>query len=477
MTAKILCDRTLAATRAPRVQIRPRLVLAATILASSLDFIDGSVINVGLPAIGRSLHGSAADLQWLVNAYLLPLSALLLLGGALGDRFGRRRLLTIGVALFALGSGACAAAPSLAWLIVARGLQGAAAALMLPNSLAVLGSAFNGAARNRAVGLWAASASIAGAIGPVLGGWLIDTVGWRAIFLINLPLAAAAIAIALYAIETDPKPEGEARLDFAGAVMVTAALTGLTWALTEGAGPRGWTLPAVLALTAAVVLAAGFVWTEGRLGDRAMTPPALFGSRDLVALNLLTLLLYGVVAGFMLLVPYLLITDLGYSATAAGAALLPFPLIMALASPLMGDIAGRIGPRLPLIAGAALVAAGCGLALLAPKGSGYWTGVLPAVIAVALGMAAAAAPLTAAVLGAVDSRHTGAASGLNSAVAQLGGVIVIALIGQVLATHGSAFAGAYDATAIAGVAVALAAGATIAVLLRAPQRGSSASSP
>ncbi|HEY1449097.1 MAG TPA: MFS transporter [Caulobacteraceae bacterium] len=477
MTAKTLCDRTLASTSAPRAQTRPRLVLAATILASSLDFIDGSVINVGLPAIGRSLHGDAADLQWLVNAYLLPLSALLLLGGALGDRFGRRRLLTIGIALFAAGSAACAMAPNLASLVAARGLQGAAAALMLPNSLAVLGGAFEGAGRNRAIGLWAASASIAGAIGPVLGGWLIDTAGWRAIFLINLPLAAAAVGIALYAIEADPKPQGEARLDLTGAVMVTAALTGLTWALTEGAGPQGWTAPAVLALITGVILAVGFGWTEARLGDRAMTPLALFGSRNLVALNLLTLLLYGVLAGFMLLLPYLLITNLGYSATAAGAALLPFPIIMALASPLMGDLAGRIGPRRPLIAGAGLVAAGCALALLAPKGAGYWTGVLPGIIAVALGMAAAAAPLTAAVLGAVDSRHTGAASGLNSAVAQLGGVIVIALIGQVLATHDGAFVHAFDGAAVVGAMVAIAAGVTIALLFRAPQRGSSASSP
>ena len=474
MTAKILCDRTQAVTCAGRRQRRPRLVLAATILASSLDFVDGSVVNVGLPAIGRSLHGGAADLQWLVNAYLLPLSALLLLGGALGDRFGRRRLLAIGIALFAAGSAACAAAPNLVFLIAARGAQGAAAALMLPNSLAVLGGAFEAAERNRAVGLWAASAAIAGAIGPVLGGWLIDTVGWRAIFLINLPLAVAAIAVALYAIEPDPHPPGSTRLDFTGAVLITAALIEATWALTEGAGPRGWSLGAVLALLAGVALAGAFAWTELREGDRAMTPPALFGSRQLVALNLLTLLLYGVMAGFMLLLPYLLITGLGYSATAAGAALLPFPVIMAIASPPMGELAGRIGPRGPLIAGAALVAAGCGLALLAPKGGGYWTGVLPAVTVVALGMAAAAAPLTAAVLGAVDSRHTGAASGLNSAVAQLGGVIVIALIGQVLATRGAPFDKAFGVSAVAGAVLALAAGATIVVLFRPAKPASAA---
>jgi MFS family permease len=238
----------------------------------------------------------------------------------------------------------------------------------------------------------------------------------------------------------------------------------------------------VFALIASVVLAAGFVWTEARQGDRALTPLALFGARDLMALNLLTLLLYGVLAGFMLLLPYLMITHLGYSATAAGAALLPFPFVMAGASPLMGDLAGRIGPRGPLIAGSGLVAAGCVLTLLAPLGSDYWTGVLPGVVAVALGMAAAAAPLTAAVLGAVDARHTGAASGLNSALAQLGGVIAIALIGQVLATRGGAFVQAFDIAAIAGAAIATAAGATILVLFRASspgpaQRGRSALSP
>jgi MFS family permease len=348
----------MAITGAPRIQVRPNLVLVATILASSLDFVDGSVINVGLPAIERSLHGSPAGLQWLVNAYLLPLSALLLLGGALGDRFGRRRLLALGIGLFAVGSAACALAPSLTWLILARSVQGVAAAMMLPNSLAVLGGAFEGGARSRAVGLWAASAAVAGAIGPVLGGWLIDTVGWRAIFLINLPLAAAAIGITLYGVERDPKPTGGARLDVAGAVLVTAALAALTWGLTEGSGSRGWTASAILALVAGALLAAGFGWNEVKLGDRAMMPVALFGSCDLVALNLLTLLLYGALAGFLLLLPYLLITHLGYSATAAGAALLPLPLVMALASPPMGDLAGRIGPRGPLVAGATLVARG-----------------------------------------------------------------------------------------------------------------------
>jgi EmrB/QacA subfamily drug resistance transporter len=464
VAARTLCDRGIAlAGEGGRAQARPRLVLAATILASSLDYVDSSVVNVGLPAIGRSLHGQADTLQWAVNAYLLPLSALLLFGGALGDRFGKRRLLVVGVIAFAAGSAGCAAAPSLAWLIAARVFQGVGAAMVLPNSLAVLGAAFDGPARSRAVGFWAASGAAAAAVGPVLGGWLIDQVGWRAIFLINVPLAAVAAALALYAIQPGPRASA-GKLDLTGAALVTLALTGLTWGLTEGAGKHGWTAASIGAVAAGALFAAAFVRTELKLGDAAMTPPALFGARPLVALNLLTLLLYGAVAGFLLLVPYLLITVVGYSAVAAGAALLPMPAIMASLSPPLGDLGGRIGAKWPLIVGACLVGAGCLLAPLAAHRGPYWTTVLPSIVAVALGMACAAAPLTAAVLSAVDQRHTGAASGLNSAVAQLGGVIAIALIGAVLSQRGAAFVAAFDAAAVAGAITALAAAAAIAFL-------------
>jgi MFS family permease len=272
VSAKTLCDRGQAMSSQRRPARRPALVLAATVLASSLDFIDGSVVNVGVPAIGRSLHGDASDLQWVVNAYLLPLSALLLLGGALGDRFGRRRMLTAGILLFAAGSAACAAASTLAWLIAARAAQGLAAALMLPNSLAVLGASFEGPARSRAVGIWAAAASIAAAVGPVLGGWLIDTVGWRAIFLINLPLAAAAAAIALHAIDRDRPPTDGAQLDFVGAALITGALTGLTWGLTEGAGAMGWGSGPIAAVALGGGLIAAFVWTEKRWASALLRP-------------------------------------------------------------------------------------------------------------------------------------------------------------------------------------------------------------
>ncbi len=394
------------------------------------------VNNVGLPAIGRSLHGQADTLQWAVNGYLLPLSALLLLGGALGDRFGKRRMLVAGVIAFAAGSAGCAAAPSLAWLIAARVFQGVGAAMVLPNSLAILGASFEGPARSRAVGFWAASGAMASAVGPVLGGWLIDTVGWRAIFLINVPLALIAAGLALYAIQPGLRA-GAGKLDLSGAALVTLALTGLTWGLTEGAGEHGWTPASIGAVFAGALFAAAFVRNELKLGDAAMTPPALFGARPLVALNLLTLLLYGAVAGFLLLVPYLLITVVGYSAVAAGAALLPMPAIMALLSPPLGDLAGRIGAKWPLIAGACLVAAGCLLAPLATHRGPYWTTVLPSIVAVALGMASRSRlrffDQCGGALGRRPAPHRRGLRPEQRQSAQLGGVIAIALIGAMLA--------------------------------------------
>ena len=436
---------------------RPGLILATCILASSLAFVDGSVVNVALPAIGRGLHAAPDGLQWVINAYLLPLSALLMTGGALGDRFGRTRLLVLGIAIFALGSAGCALAPGLAAVLAARAVQGVGAAMLLPSSLAILGGAFEGVKRGRAIGAWAAASAISAAIGPVLGGWLVDTVSWRAIFLINLPLAAAAIILARVALrEVRPAPSGAA-LDVGGAVLITLGLGALAWGLTEGAGPEGWTAPAIAAAAIGGALCLGFAVLERRRGDRAMMPPALFGSRSLVLLNLMTLLLYGALGGFLVLLPYLLIQDGGYRATAAGAALLPFPLVMAIGGPICGDLAGRFGPRPLLTAGSLLVALGLLAALRIGVGADYLTTVLPCVLLVALGMTGAAAPLTTAILSSVDGRHTGAASGLNSAVARAGGLIVSALIGGVLASRGPALVGAFDAAAIAGAVLAVAA--------------------
>ena len=460
------CDAASAkACKAQSAAKHPNLILTTTILASGLAFVDGSVVNVGLPAIGGSFQGGAADLQWVVNAYLLPLSALLLLGGAMGDRFGRRRLLIIGVALFAAASAACAAAPGLPLLLLARGIQGVGAALLLPNSLAILGGAFSGEARGRAIGIWAAAGAAAGAIGPVLGGWLIDTVGWRTIFLINLPLAAGAILLA-WRFVPEARDDARTPLDAWGALLATAGLAALTWGLTVGLGPGGWSVAAVVGAAAGTALLAGFLWTKHRRGEQAMMPLSLFGSRGFVGLTLLTLLLYGALGGLLVLLPYVLIRAGGYSATAAGAALLPFPLVLAVTSPLMGALAGRIGSRIPLSVGPVVVAVGFLLALRIGLHASYWTTVLPAVLVIAIGMAGAVAPLTTAVLASVDADHTGSASGLNSAVSRIGGLIATSLLGAVLASSGAALIGGFRVAAMVCAAAALGAGASAFALIR-----------
>lgn len=450
-----------------RAAERPALVLVTCILASSLAFIDGSVVNVGLPAIGKSLQGDAVSLQWVVNAYLLPLSALLLLGGALGDRFGRRGVLIAGTALFAAGSALCGAAPSLLLLLLARAAQGSGAALLLPNSLAILGGSFSGGARGRAVGTWSAVSAIAAAIGPVLGGWLIDHVSWRAIFFINLPVALAAILMALAFVREPPREGKAAPLDVLGAALATIALAALTWGLTVGSGRTGWSAFAIAAMAIGVVLSAFFLLVEQRRGDAAMTPLSVFGSKSFVGLTLLTLLLYGALGALLVMVPYVLIEGAHYSATAAGAALLPFPIVLAVASPMTGGIAGRVGSRIPLTVGPIIVGAGFLLLLLLTPSSSYWNGVLPAILVISLGMAGAVAPLTTAVLSSVDAQHTGSASGLNSAVARAGGLIATALLGGVLTAQAEGLYDAFHVAAVIGAIVSILASVCAFLLVRA----------
>jgi EmrB/QacA subfamily drug resistance transporter len=443
----------------------PRLVLVTTILASSLSFIDGSVVNVGLPAIGKDLQGSAAELQWVINAYLLPLSALLLLGGAAGDRFGRVRVLVVGIGLFAVASAICTVAPSLYVLLAGRALQGVGAALLLPNSLAILGGHFSGEARGRAVGTWAAVGAMAAAVGPVLGGWLIDQVGWRSIFIINLPVAVAAAGMAVAFVR---EPKGTAKpmpLDIPGAVLATVGLGALVWGLTVGSGPSGWNTEAIGTLVAGIVLSAAFLVVEHRRGDRAMTPLALFGSKSFAGLTLFTLLLYGAFGGLMVLLPFVLIESEGYKATAAGAALLPLPLALAVLSPIMGGLAGKLGSRLPLSLGTLIVAAGFLLMMRVGSGGSYWTTVLPALLVASLGMAGAVAPLTTAVLASVDARHTGVASGLNSAVARTGGLVATALLGGVLAASGAALIAGFRTASVVCAVTCVAASLSAFLLL------------
>lgn len=437
-TLPIDCDRTLAASARAhdKAPAHPNLVLCTSILASSLAFIDGSVVNVGLSAIGRDFAGGGADLSWVVNGYLLPLSSLLLLGGALGDRYGRKRVLVAGIGVFALASLLCALAPSLMLLVAGRLLQGVGAAMLLPNSLAVLSATFQGKKRGRAVGTWAAAGAAAGAIGPLLGGWLIDTMGWRAVFYINLPIAALAMFMAWRFVPGNTRDKPVA-LDPLGAVLASLGLACLTWGLADASAEKHLTPWAGMALAAGVVILLAFLWAERRAGERAMLPLKLFGSSAFSGLNLMTFLLYGALGALMLLVPFVLIQSLGYSAQQAGAALLPFPIVLAIGSPLMGRVAASHGSRLPLSIGSLIVAGGFLLALRISAGS-YAATVLPALLVIALGMACVAAPLTTAVLSSVDESHTGIASGFNSAVARGGGLIATAMLGVVLTAQGRA---------------------------------------
>jgi EmrB/QacA subfamily drug resistance transporter len=441
------------------------MTLVASILASSLAFVDGSVVNVALPAIGTDLRADASGLQWIVNAYLLPLSGLLLLGGAAGDKFGRRRLFLFGIALFAVASALCAFAPSLPLLLAGRALQGVASAMLMPNSLALLGAAFAGEERGRAIGTWAAAGAIAGAVGPLLGGWLVESVGWRAIFLINLPLCAGAMWLG-WRYVNESREEGGAPLDWLGVAVATVALGALTWGLTVLSGEvgglaGGWAMTG-LGLTAVLL----FVLIERRRGERAIMPLAMFGTSSFVGLTLLTFFLYAALGGLLVLLPYLLIELLDYSPVAAGAALLPLPVVIGLASRPLGALAARTGPRLPLTIGPLIVAAGFALATRIGPDSSYWSSILPAVLVIAIGMAGAVAPLTTAVMASVDGDHVGTANGFNSAVARTGGLIATALLGSVLAANGAALADAFDSAALVAAGAAAVAGIAALLLLR-----------
>ncbi|MCW3798735.1 MFS transporter [Sphingomonas sp. BN140010] len=437
----------------------PRWTLAACILASSLSFVEGSVLNVALPAIRDSFGAGATDVQWVVNAYLLPLSALLLLGGALGDHYGRRRLLLIGTGLFAAASLLCALAPGFALLVAGRVLQGIGAALLLPNSLALLNSTFEGEARGRAIGIWASAGAAAAAVAPLIGGWLVDHVGWPSIFYLNLPLAGGAMALAArFAAESSNKDA--ARTDYPGAILATLGLLALTWGLTLWSVQLRFTALSLAMLLGGLLGLAAFLWAERRRGDRAMMPLAMFGNASFVGLTGLTFLLYGAFGAVMLLLPYVLIEAKGFSPLQAGLAMLPLAVLIATASPLMGKLAARIGGRLPLTVGPCVVGAGMLLARRIESGPDYWTTVFPAVTLLAFGMALAVAPLTSTVLASVDDRHSGTASGLNSAVARTGGLIATALLGAVLASKGQGLIASFHVALIAGAAISIAAGLT-----------------
>jgi EmrB/QacA subfamily drug resistance transporter len=427
-----------------------------SVAASSLSFIDGSILNVALPAIREGTGAGAAEVQWVVNIYTLPLAALILLGGALGDHHGRRLWLVIGTALFGVGSLVCAVSGSLEPLLAGRALQGIGAGLLLPNSLALLNGVYEGEARGQAIGTWAAAGAIAAAIAPLIGGWLVENVGWPSIFWINLPLVAAAIAVALTRVEEVREPE-KARLDVVGALLATLGLGAATYGLTLWSQEFTLTRMATIGLAVGAVLLIAFVLWERRLGDKAMVPLSLFENRCFSALNLMTFLLYGAMGGSFLLIPYVLIEAGGYSPIEAGLSLLPMSILLGLASPLMGKLAVRLGPKIPLTIGPVVVGAGLLLATRISQDQAYWTHVFQAILVMSVGMALAVAPLTSTVLAAVDKHQTGMASGLNSAVARIGGLIVVALLGAVLMGSGKALLAPF-ATALLAMAIVAALG-------------------
>lgn len=448
-----------------------RGTLIATVLGSSLSFIDGSIVNVALPAMQAEFDTDGAGVQWIVNAYLLPLSALVLLGGALGDHYGRKRIFLIGLALFSAATLGCALASSLPLLLAARFVQGTGAALLTPNSLAILAAAFSGEARGKAVGTWAAAGAVAGAAAPPLGGLIVDSFDWRWAFAVALPLAAVCWLVASRSIAESRDSAGHrAALDLSGAASATLALAALVFAMIRvpeaGIADR-WV---VASGGAGVAMLALFVWLERRKGSGAMVPLAIFGSRTFAGISILTLLLYGALGALMVLLPYLLIGGLGYSATAAGAAILPFPLMMGLLSRAMGGAAARVGARRMLTAGPLVVAIGFALfATLSGPAVGYWRGFLPGLVVMALGMAISVAPLTAAVMNAVDQAHVGVASGVNNATARTAGLIATALLGFVLGdlmTEGERAFASFAATCWIAAALAALSALAAAVLIR-----------
>jgi EmrB/QacA subfamily drug resistance transporter len=438
-----------------------------SVCASSLAFIDGSVLNVALPAIRHSLGAGAAEVQWVVNGFTLPLAALILLGGALGDHQGRRLWLVIGTALFGAASLLCALSRSLEPLLLGRALQGVGAALLLPNSLALLNGVYEGEARGRAIGIWAAAGAISAAIAPLLGGWLVDHVGWPAIFYINLPFVAAAITVALTRV-AEVKGREKTPIDVRGAALATLGLGALTYGLTSWSSQRSFSIAAGATIAAGVLLLAVFVWVERRGDGRAMIPLRYFGNACFSSLNLMTFLLYGAFGSALLLVPYVLIAAGGYSPIEAGLALLPFSILIAVGSPLMGQLAARIGPRWPLSIGPLVVASGLLLGMRIASGQDYWTHVFPSVAVMAVGMAIAVAPLTSSVLASVDSEHTGMVSGFNSALSRAGGLVGVALLGGVLANEGRALFGPFAIAMIVCAVVAAIAGAVAFVGLSTP---------
>jgi EmrB/QacA subfamily drug resistance transporter len=451
-----------------------RWVLLATVTGSGMAFLDSTVVNVALPHIGEDLDASVGGLQWVVNGYLLVLSALILLGGSLGDRYGRRRIYQLGVIVFAIGSIGCALAPGTAELVVARLAQGVGGALLTPGSLAILEASFRQGDRSRAIGAWSGLSGAASAVGPFLGGWLVDAGSWRAIFLINIPLAVVVVLVSARHVPETRDPELAGPIDVPGAVLVALSLGGLSWGLIA-AGERGFGSPGVIAALAGGAVAAVLLVVVERRRPEPMVPPELFASSQFRAANLVTIVVYGALGGVFFLLVVQLQQVLGYSALEAGAATLPITLIMLAGSARSAALADRIGPRLQMSVGPVIVALGMVLLTQVDAGSSYLSTVLPAVAVFGLGLVTTVAPLTATALGAVADRFAGVASGVNTTVARAAQLAAVAALPLAAGITGDAyrdpavFSDGFVTAMIITAVLSAAGGLVAALLVRNPE--------
>ncbi|MEV6121681.1 MFS transporter [Streptomyces sp. SID8352] len=453
---------------------RGRWVLACVVLASGMAMLDGTVVNVALPRMGRDLGASLSVLQWVVNAYMLTLSSLILWGGALGDRLGRRRTLVLGAAWFAGASALCGLAPDEYVLIAARALQGVGGALLTPGSLALVRASFHPDDQSRAVGAWSGLTGVAGALGPFLGGWLIDGPGWRWIFLINVPIAVAVVATALFFVPESRDPSAAGRpFDTLGACLAAVALGGVSYALIS-ATPGGSAVRVAVPAVVAVAAGAAFLTVERRSAN-PMMPLSLFSSRLFSATNGMTLYLYAAIGGILFLLPVQLQIALGYDALQAGLATLPITLLMLLLSARAGALAKRVGPAPPLIAGPLVAAGGALLLLRVGPRSAYLPDILPPVVVMGLGMSLFVAPLTATVLASVDSGHAGLASGVNNTAARVAQLLIVAALPLLVGLSGDAYTSgaavdrSFHRAAVVTAVLFLAASVTAVVFVR-PRR-------